>query len=68
MYKAIAVGFAFLYDRHHFRCVVGSGGLGWLLVLGSERDVGVDCVAQLRGLVAHAFDEGLRGQVAAWWA
>ena len=45
------------HDRHDSGSLLGSGGLGWLLELGSQRDLGVNRVAQLRGVAAHATHE-----------
>jgi ABC-type transport system involved in cytochrome c biogenesis permease subunit len=58
MYKAIAVGLRVLHHRHHPRRVLGGRGLGRLLELGPEGDLGADRLAQLRRLAAHAPDEG----------
>ena len=47
-----------LHDRHHAGRAVGGRSLGRLLVLGPEGDLGADRLAELRGLAAHAPDEG----------
>ena len=52
MYKAI------FHHRHYSGCLVGSRCMGWLLVMGSQRNLGVDCLAKLRRVVTYAFDEG----------
>jgi len=52
-------GFCLLYGGNHSRRAVGCRGLGWLLVLGSQGNLGADRVAELRRLVSHAPDQGL---------
>ena len=47
-----------LHHRHHPRRVLGRRGLGRLLELGPEGDLGADRLAELRRLAAHAADEG----------
>jgi ABC-type transport system involved in cytochrome c biogenesis permease subunit len=47
-----------LHHRHRAGRVVGGRGLGRLLELGPEGDLGADRLAELRGLAAHAVDEG----------
>jgi ABC-type transport system involved in cytochrome c biogenesis permease subunit len=58
MYKAIAVGFAFFTIATILGALLGRRGLGRLLELGPEGNLGADRLAQLRGLAAHAPDEG----------
>ena len=38
---------------------MGSGSMGRLLVMGSERNLGLDRLAQLRSMAAYAAHEGL---------
>ena len=47
-----------LHDRDDPRRAVGRGSMGRLLELGPEGNVGADRLAELRGLAAHAPDEG----------
>ena len=58
MYKSIAVGFAFFTIATDARRAVGGRSLGRLLELGPEGNLGADRLAELRGLAAHAPDEG----------
>jgi ABC-type transport system involved in cytochrome c biogenesis permease subunit len=51
-----------LHHRHHPWRLLGRRGLGRLLELGPEGDVGIDRLAELRGLAAHAADEGPAGR------
>jgi ABC-type transport system involved in cytochrome c biogenesis permease subunit len=60
MYKAIAVGFAF-FTIATILGALGGGSLGRLLVMGPERNLGADRLAELRCMAAHAPDEGLAG-------
>ena len=47
-----------LHDRHDPRRAVGRRSLGRLLELGPEGNLGADRLAELRGVAAHAADEG----------
>ncbi|CAG9204543.1 hypothetical protein BVI434_1920011 [Burkholderia vietnamiensis] len=47
-----------LHDRDDSRRAVGGRSVGRLLELGPEGNLGADRVAQLRGVAAHAPDEG----------
>jgi hypothetical protein len=51
-------GFRLLHHRHRAGRLLGRRGLGRLLELGPEGDLGLDRLAELRGLAAHAHDEG----------
>jgi hypothetical protein len=51
-------GLRLLHHRHHPGRLLGRRGLGRLLELGPEGDLGADRLAQLRRLAAHAPDEG----------
>ena len=61
--------FCVLHDRHDPRSIVGCAGLGRLLELGPEGNLGTDRLAELRRLAAHAAHEGparrCRGMVGA---
>ena len=54
MYRSIGARVCLFYHRHRAGCYVGSRGLGWLLVLGSEGNLGTDCLAELRSLATYA--------------
>ncbi|MGF6481131.1 ABC-type transport system involved in cytochrome c biogenesis permease subunit [Paraburkholderia sp. JPY419] len=58
MYKSIAVGFAFFTIATILGALWCRRSVGRLLELGPEGDVGADRLAELRGLAAHASDEG----------
>ena len=47
-----------LHHRHGARRLLGRRGLGWLLELGPQGNLGPDRLAELRGVAAHAPDEG----------
>ncbi len=51
-------GFCLLHHCHRAGGLVGRRGLGWLLELGPEGNLGTHCLVELRGLVAYAVDEG----------
>jgi hypothetical protein len=51
-------GLRLLHHRHHPGRLLGRRGLGRLLELGPEGDLGADRLAELRRLAAHAPDEG----------
>ena len=53
MYQSIAPGFAFFTLAIILGALLGGRGVGRLLVVGSERNLGIDRLA------AHAADQGL---------
>ena len=61
-------GLRLLHHRHHPGCVLGRRGLGRLLELGPQGNLGADRLAELRLVAAHAPGQGPARPVAAWWS